>query len=68
MTTPERDVCDRARQALSDYQWAKACRVEVWADPAYRLLAELLAEVERLRANQRGETVEDWHGKCKGGQ
>lgn len=28
--------------------------------------AELQREVERLRANQRVETVEDWHSKCKG--
>ena len=38
------------------------------AATALRERDEALAEVERLRANQRGETVEDWHGKCKGGQ
>jgi hypothetical protein len=43
------DVVARGRQALSDYQWAKTCKVSAEPDRAYRLLAEALAEVERLR-------------------
>lgn len=96
--TPERDVCDRARQALegvTDGPWeATSYGVEQpyefdlhrfdqmplriartdqsgadskFIAAARTLVPELVAEVERLRANQRVETVEDWHGKCKGG-
>lgn len=42
------DVLGRARQALSDYQWAKACKVEPGPWPN-RLIEDLAAEVERLR-------------------
>jgi len=101
--TPERDVCDRARQALegvtpgpweieshtdmmtreTDYWLVEIARwrsyrnnVNVGADlplaefiaAAPELIRDLLAEVERLRANQRVEMVEPYLGKCKGGQ
>lgn len=42
------DVLDRARQALSDYRWAKACRVEPAPWPN-RLIGDLAEEVGRLR-------------------
>jgi hypothetical protein len=110
MTTPERDVCDRARQALEETTpepwvvnnegWAvishesdsvlhpyvettcfecdaeivqsMGCRVALSIEDlgfiaaARALVPELVAEVERLRANQRVETVEDWHGIAEG--
>lgn len=64
---PERDVCDRARQALDDYERAV---IGTWtfAGEVLAFLPELVAEVERLRANQRVEELEPWLGKCKGGQ
>lgn len=44
----ERDVCDRARQALDDETRQPTCR-PICAWPG--LVRELVAEVERLRAN-----------------
>uniref|UniRef100_A0AAU8GLY0 HNH endonuclease n=1 Tax=Mycobacterium phage LilBib TaxID=3136622 RepID=A0AAU8GLY0_9VIRU len=43
------DVVERAKAALVDYEVAKGSRVAVAPGRSYRLLAELVAEVERLR-------------------
>ncbi|AER49492.1 hypothetical protein SG4_82 [Mycobacterium phage SG4] len=46
------DVVERAKAALVDYEVAKGSRVAVAPGRSYRLLAELVAEVERLRARE----------------
>ncbi|ACH62958.1 hypothetical protein SOLON_59 [Mycobacterium phage Solon] len=46
------DVVERAKAALVDYEVAKGYRVAVAPGRSYRLLAELVAEVERLRARE----------------
>ncbi|AZS06774.1 hypothetical protein SEA_RAELA_10 [Mycobacterium phage Raela] len=46
------DVVERAKAALADYEVAKGSRVAVAPGRSYRLLAELVAEVERLRARE----------------
>ncbi|QUE26265.1 hypothetical protein SEA_AKHILA_79 [Mycobacterium phage Akhila] len=51
------DVVERAKAALVDYEVAKGSRVAVAPGRSYRLLAELVAEVERLRPKV-VETVE----------
>ncbi|AAN12485.1 hypothetical protein PBI_CHE8_87 [Mycobacterium phage Che8] len=52
------DVVERAKAALADYEVAKGSRVAVAPGRSYRLLAELVAEVERLRPKV-VETVEE---------
>ncbi|SII79596.1 Uncharacterised protein [Mycobacteroides abscessus subsp. abscessus] len=42
------ELLDRAKQSLSDHQWAKSCRVESLYPE--QLVRELIAEVERLQA------------------
>ena len=49
---PMTDIVDRARRTLSDYEHVKALGVSPCPDMAYRLVADLIAEVERLRAGQ----------------
>lgn len=46
---PMTDIVDRARRALSDYEHVKALGVSPCPDMAYRLVADLIAELERLR-------------------
>lgn len=46
------DILDRAKQCLSDYEWAKACKVAVAPDRPHRILAELVAEVEHYRSQR----------------
>lgn len=41
-------LLDRAKQSLSDHQWAKSCRVESLYPE--QIMSQLIAEVTRLQA------------------
>lgn len=53
------DVVERAKAALVDYEVAKGSLVAVAPGRSYRLLAELVAEVERLRAEKLGLEISE---------
>ena len=58
------DVRTRAREALSDREYARACGVEPSGDRAYRLLPELLAHADALA--EEVERLREMVGRCTG--
>lgn len=60
-------MTDVVIQAREDIARRRLHEAHGWGSAyPFQLIEDLLAEVERLRANQRVETVEDWHGLAKG--
>ncbi|MDM2383840.1 hypothetical protein PP563_09895 [Mycobacteroides abscessus] len=61
------ELLDRAKQSLSDHQWAKSCRVESLYPE--QIVRELIAEVERLEKLQTNyfrcaEALTEWRGRA----
>lgn len=62
-----RTELDAAHESAA--QWEALWRQDLaTTEQALRERDQALAEVERLRGNQRVEIVEGWHGKCRGVQ
>lgn len=60
-------MADVVIQAREDVARRRLHEAHGWGSPyPYRLIEDLIAEVERLRANQRHEELESHLGKAKG--
>ncbi|WP_100498696.1 hypothetical protein [Mycobacteroides abscessus] len=61
------ELLNRAKQCISDHQWAKSCRVESLYPE--QIMSQLIAEVERLEKLQQvyfrcGEALTEWRGRA----